>query len=73
MTFALILPVATATVERASSAMGIVKGRLHNCMGDQWMNDNLVAYTEKDISKSIDNEVITQRFQEMKPQRMQLD
>ncbi len=31
----LILPVTTATVERAFSAMKFVKNRLHNRMGDQ--------------------------------------
>ncbi|KAL7230409.1 hypothetical protein ACSBR2_008819 [Camellia fascicularis] len=32
---ALILPVATATVERAFSAMKFIKNRLRNRMGDQ--------------------------------------
>jgi len=31
----LIIPVATTTVERAFSAMNIVKNRLRNRMGDQ--------------------------------------
>ncbi|CAL8991356.1 unnamed protein product, partial [Prunus brigantina] len=38
---ALTLPVATASVERAFSAMNIVKNRMRNRMGDQWMNDCL--------------------------------
>ena len=66
VTLTLILPVATATVERAFSAMNIIKNRLRNRMGDQWMNDNLVTYIEKDILKIIDKEVILQRFQNMK-------
>ncbi|KAL4592042.1 hypothetical protein LXL04_005021 [Taraxacum kok-saghyz] len=41
---ALTLPVSTATVERTFSAMKIVKNRMRNKMGDQWMNDNLVLY-----------------------------
>ncbi|KAH9689345.1 TTF-type domain-containing protein [Citrus sinensis] len=41
VTLALILPVATATVERVFSAMNFVKNRLRNRMGDQWLNDNL--------------------------------
>ena len=69
---ALILPVATATVERAFSAMNIVKNRLRNRMGDQWMNDCLVAYIEKDVSSIIENEMIMQRFQNMKTRREQL-
>ncbi|XP_071722638.1 uncharacterized protein [Rutidosis leptorrhynchoides] len=48
---ALILPVATATVERTSSAIKIVKNQLHNRMGDAWMNDLLVTYIEKGYSR----------------------
>ena len=47
VTLSLILPVATATVERVFSAMKIVKNRLRNRMGDQWMSDSV--YIEKDI------------------------
>ncbi|BBH09012.1 TTF-type zinc finger protein with HAT dimerisation domain, partial [Prunus dulcis] len=45
---ALTLPVATASVERAFSAMNIVKGPLRNRMGDQWLSDSLLVYIEKD-------------------------
>ena len=51
--------------------MNIVKNRLRNRMRDQLMNDNLIVYVEKDIFDSVDNEVIMQRFQSMKP-RVQL-
>jgi hypothetical protein len=68
----LLLPVATATVERVFSVMHIVKSRLRNRMGDKWMNDSLVAYIEKDIFDKIDNEVIMKRFQNMKTRREQL-
>ena len=53
MTLALILLVATATVKRAFSIMNIIKNRLRNQIGDQWMNDCLVTYIEKDIFKTI--------------------
>ena len=66
VTLALILPVATATVERAFSAMNIIKNRLRNQIGNQWMNDCLVTYIEKDIFKTIKYEEIMQRFQNMK-------
>ena len=69
---ALTLPVATATVERSFSAMKYVKNELRNRMGDQWMNDCLVVYIEKDVACSIDNETIMQRFQNMKTRRRQL-
>ena len=41
-------------------------------MGDQWMNDCLVVYIEKDVAYNIDNETIIQRFQNMKTRRRQL-
>jgi hypothetical protein len=31
-------------------------------MGDEWMNDCLITYIEKDIFKTISNEEIMQRF-----------
>ena len=72
VTLALILPVATATVEKAFSAMNIIKNRLHNRIGDQWMNDCLVTYIEKNIFKTIEYEKIMQLFQNMKNRRGQL-
>ena len=65
----LILPVATATVERSFSAMKYIKNQLRNRMGDQWMNDCLVTYIESDVFDSIDNEAIMQRYQAMKTRR----
>ena len=59
---ALVLPVATATVERVFSAMNIVKTDLRNKMGDEWMNDSLVVYIEQEVFATIDNEAILQRF-----------
>ena len=69
---ALILPVATASIERSFSAMDIVKNRLRNRMEDDWMNDNLVTDIEKDVFDSVKNEAIMQRFQKMYPRRGQL-
>ncbi|XP_042401138.1 zinc finger MYM-type protein 1-like [Zingiber officinale] len=69
---ALLLPVATATVERVFSAMNIVKTDLRNKIGDEWMNDSLVVYIEKDVFNTVDNELILQRFQNMESRRMQL-
>ena len=66
VTLALNLLVAIATVERAFSTMNIIKNRLRNQIGDQWMNDCLVTYIEKDIFKTIKCEEIMQRFQNMK-------
>ena len=62
VTLALILLVATSTVERVFSAMNTIKNRLRNKIGDQWMNDCLVTYIEKDIFKTIKCEEIMQQF-----------
>ncbi|XP_058227194.1 uncharacterized protein LOC131335726 [Rhododendron vialii] len=69
---ALILPVATATVERVFSVMNIVKNRLRNRMNDQWSNNSLVVYIEKDVFDGIENDTIMQNFQNMKTRRGQL-
>ncbi|KAL5566787.1 hypothetical protein UlMin_029951 [Ulmus minor] len=69
---ALTLPIATAFVERVFSAMNIVKNQMRNKMGDQWLNDCLTVYLEKDVFNAIDNEPIIQRFQNMKTRREQL-
>ena len=68
----LTLHVATATVERNFSTIKYIKNELHNRIGDQWMNDCLIVYIEKDVPYSIDNEIIMQRFQNMKTRRRQL-
>jgi hypothetical protein len=66
VTLSLILPIAIATIEITFSPINIVKNRLHNKMGYQWINDCLVTYIEKDIFKIIIKEKIIQRFQDMK-------
>ena len=40
--------------------MKYVKNRLHNQMGDQWINNSLVTYIENDVFASTDNEAIIQ-------------
>ncbi|CAN6690707.1 unnamed protein product [Malus baccata var. baccata] len=72
LTLALVLPVATVLVERAFSAMKIVKTPLHNKMGDQWFSDSMVVYIERDVFTFIDNELLMQHFHDMKPHRQQL-
>lgn len=66
MTLALILSVATTTVERVFSVTDLVKTRLRNQIRDQSLNDNSVIYIEKDIFNEIDNDLIIQCFQNMK-------
>ena len=69
---ALILPVATASVERVFSAMNLVKTRLRNRLGDTFLNDCLVSYIEREIFDSIDNETIIQGSQNMNSCREQI-
>ncbi|KAL4018302.1 hypothetical protein IC575_021893 [Cucumis melo] len=72
LALALILQVATATIERTFSAMDIVKTRLRNRMGDQLMNDCLITYIEKDLLDKLDNKLIKDQFQNMKTHSGQL-
>ena len=66
----LILLVATASVEMIFSALSIVKTDLRNKMGDEWLNDLMICYTEKEIFRSIKNDKIINRFEDMKTRRM---
>jgi hypothetical protein len=59
---ALILPVATATVKRAFSAMNIIKTELRNKMNDDWVDDSMVCYIERGIFADIEDDVILRRF-----------
>ncbi|XP_050140615.1 uncharacterized protein LOC126616584 [Malus sylvestris] len=72
LTLTLVLPVATALVERDFSAMKIVKTPLRNKMGDQWLSDSMLVYIERDVFVFIDNESIMRRFHDMKPRWQQL-
>jgi hypothetical protein len=55
---ALLLPVPTASVERTFSAMNIIKRELRNKIEDDRLNDLMVCYTQKEMFKSIDDELI---------------
>ncbi|KAJ9565472.1 hypothetical protein OSB04_001438 [Centaurea solstitialis] len=59
---ALTLPVATSTVERAFSAMKLIKSDLRNKMGDDFMSNCLISYIENDVSDSISNDTILENF-----------
>ena len=58
-----LIELATATVERAFSAMKIIKTELRNKMSDGWLNDLMVCYIEREIFKSIDLAEIKKDFQ----------
>ena len=62
----LILPVATAQVERCFSTMNVVKKKLRNKMGDEFMSDCLICYVEKDMFSTISNDQVFDIFKKMK-------
>ncbi|XP_023751173.3 uncharacterized protein LOC111899564 [Lactuca sativa] len=69
---ALILPVATTSVERAFSVMKLVKTDVRNKMGDQFLSDSLVSYIEKNVLDSISNDTTVKLYQAIRPRRVQL-
>jgi hAT family C-terminal dimerisation region len=68
----LVLPIATSSVERAFSAMTFIKNKLRNKMCDQWMNDCLLTYIEKETFINISNESIMYYYQDMGSRRFKL-
>ncbi|XP_076903024.1 uncharacterized protein LOC143557965 [Bidens hawaiensis] len=63
----LVLPVATATVERSFSTIKYIKNNLRNKMDDNFLTDSLLCYVEKDVFANVENEAVLQRFQAMGP------
>jgi hypothetical protein len=58
----LVLPVATATVERVFSSMNYMKNQLRNKMRDQYLNDCLVTFIERDFFLQVKDDDIIKRF-----------
>ncbi|XP_055824242.1 uncharacterized protein LOC129892684 [Solanum dulcamara] len=69
---ALLLSVATVSIERSFSAMKFIKNDLRSQMSDDSFSGCLVPYLEKDVFDSISNDAIIKTFQDMKPRRIQL-
>ncbi|XP_058756063.1 uncharacterized protein LOC131629287 [Vicia villosa] len=59
---ALILPVSTTSVERAFSAIKIIKSNLRNKIDDVWFNDLMICYTEMEIFRSLKDVDIIRSF-----------
>ena len=59
----LILPVATASVERVFSSMSYVKNKLRNKMGDDYLNNCLVTFVEREFFNQVKDEDVINRFQ----------
>jgi hypothetical protein len=58
----LILPVATAGVERAFSAMNFIKNKLRNRMSDSLLDDCLLTFIERDIFLTVKEDDIIDTF-----------
>ena len=68
----LILSVATASVERVFSSMNYVKNKLRNRMGEQYLNDCLVTFLEREFFMQVKDDEIISRFQGMKRRRVNI-
>ncbi|KAL6645146.1 hypothetical protein ACP70R_016754 [Stipagrostis hirtigluma subsp. patula] len=64
-----VLPVATATVERCFSGMKIVKTYLRNRIGDENLSHTLICYVEKEEMDKVTNEAVAHRFMNMEERR----
>jgi hypothetical protein len=56
------LPVSTATTERAFSAMKLIKTRLRNRMGDDFLRHYMIVYIGKEIAAKISSDDIIDLF-----------
>lgn len=61
----LVLPIATASVERCFLAMKIVKTALRNRISDEFMNDAILWFVEKALLATIPNDDVIALFQNM--------
>jgi len=61
----LVLPIATATVERIFSGMKIVKTSLSNRIGDTYLSNRLICYVEKEELKKVTKDAVVHRFMNM--------
>jgi hypothetical protein len=65
----LLLPVVTTSVERAFSAMSLVKTKLRNKMGDSLLDDCLVTFIERDLFFKGDEDDIIETFMAFRKRR----
>jgi hypothetical protein len=62
----IVLPVATATVERCFSAMKLVKTFLRNRLNDDSLSDDVICYVEKEEMKKVTNDQVVKYFMALK-------
>ena len=65
----LLLPVVTASVERAFSDMDFVKTKRRNKMSDTLLDDCLVTFMERDILKDVDEDDVIKTFMAIRNRR----
>nr|AAT93984.1 hypothetical protein [Oryza sativa Japonica Group] len=58
-----VLPVATAGVERVFSSMNYIKNKLRSKMGQEYLNDCLVTFIERDFFLQVKDKDIINHFQ----------
>ena len=64
------LTFSTSTTERAFSAMKVVKTDLRNKMENDFLNDSLMLYIEKDIASTFSLDSIVDDFEDLKEYRL---
>ncbi|KAL6505347.1 hypothetical protein OROGR_025164 [Orobanche gracilis] len=68
----LTFPISTATAEISFSAMNIVKTRIQNKMEDEFLNDSLILYIERELAEKITLDEIIEYFKVAKDRRVPL-
>jgi len=66
----LVLPVATASVERIFSAMNTIKNKLRSKMGQNFLNNCLTTFIEREFFLQVKDEDIIKYFQAMKEHKV---
>ncbi|XP_044336326.1 uncharacterized protein [Triticum aestivum] len=66
----LVLPVATAGVERVFSSMNYIKNKLRSKMGQKYLNGCLVTFIERDFFLQVKDEDIITHFQSIKDRKV---
>ncbi|EEE62911.1 hypothetical protein OsJ_17716 [Oryza sativa Japonica Group] len=68
----ILLPVATAGVERVFSSMNYIKNKLRSKMGQEYLNDCLVTFIERDLFLQVKDKDIINHFQNIKKRKVLL-
>ncbi|XP_071729131.1 uncharacterized protein [Rutidosis leptorrhynchoides] len=66
---ALVLPVATATVERCFSSMKIIKSNIRNRIGEEFLNACVICAVEREALVEVKDEDVMERFNNMRLRR----